>query len=74
MVILCFILYNTFLQCRIRNEEIRGRVRVQSDLSRMVKKYVLRWFGHIERMFGEWIAMRVYELGVEGRRCRGRPT
>ena len=59
---------------RIRNEEIRRRVGVQNDLAGRVERSVLRWYGHIERMNGEWVAKRVYDSEVGGRRGRGRPN
>ena len=59
---------------RIRNEEIRRRVGVESDLVGRVGRCVLRWFGHIERMDEGRVAKRVYESGVDGRRGRGRPN
>ena len=34
---------------------------------------VLRWFGHVERMEDDRLAMNVYESEVQGLRCRGRP-
>ena len=58
----------------IRNEEIRRRVGVQNKLSGRVETYVLRCFGHLERMDDKIMAKSVYDSGVQGRRSRGRPT
>ena len=33
-----------------RNQEVKRRVGVQSDLSSGVEKCVLRWYWHVERM------------------------
>ena len=44
------------------------------DLSGRVEKCVLRWFGHVERMYGERMAKKIYNSGVEGTRGRGRPN
>ena len=37
-----------------------------SDLSGGVEKYVLRWFGHVERLDGKRMAKNIYESGAEG--------
>ena len=58
---------------RVRNEEVRRRVGVESELAERVKGRVLSWFGHVERMSGERMTKRVYESSVEGARGRGAP-
>ena len=57
----------------VRNEEVRRRVGVESELAERVKGRVLSWFGHVERMSGERMTKRVYESSVEGARGRGAP-
>ncbi len=37
------------------------------------KKYILRWFGHIERMNSEEFVKKVYVREIEGPSRRGRP-
>ena len=58
--------FSSTIRERIRNEVIRRRVGVQSDLMGKVEKCVLRWVGLVERM----VAKRVYGSGVDGRRGR----
>ena len=36
-----------------------------------VNRNVLKWFGHMECMSEEWLARKVYESEVEGRKNRG---
>ena len=45
---------------RISNEEIMRRVGLQNKLAGRVKKCVLKWFDHVERMDDERMAKRVY--------------
>ena len=58
---------------RIRNDVIREEVGVIRDLAGRVENCVLRGFGHVERMEGERMSKRIYDLGLEGGRGRGRP-
>ena len=44
------------------------------DLAGRAENYVLRRFGHVERMDGERMAKRIYGSEVDGRRGRGRPN
>ena len=55
------------------NEEVRRRVQAERKLSGRVDQSVLRWFGYVERMDEERMAMKVVISNVEGNRCRGRP-
>ena len=43
------------------------------ELSRRADKRVLRWFGHVERIYEYRMARRVLMAEVSGRRVRGRP-
>ena len=38
-----------------------------------IERYVLKWFGHVERMGEERLAKRVYWANVEGNRERETP-
>ena len=53
---------------RVRNEEVRRRAGIESQLASRVDYRVLRWFGHVERMDGYRMARRVLitEVSVEG--------
>ena len=35
---------------RVRNEEVRRRAGIESELASRADQRVLRWFGHVERM------------------------
>ncbi|KAK3520147.1 hypothetical protein QTP70_016254 [Hemibagrus guttatus] len=57
---------------RIRNEYIRGTAHV-GRLGDKVKEARLRWFGHVQRRDSEYIGRRMLDMGLPGRRQRGRP-
>ncbi|KAK3571485.1 hypothetical protein QTP86_012831 [Hemibagrus guttatus] len=57
---------------RIRNEYIRGTAHV-GCLGDKVRETRLRWFGHIQRRDSEYIGRRMLDMGLPGRRQRGRP-
>ena len=52
---------------RIHNEEVHGMAGIG------MKKNVLSWFGHVERMSDERMAKKIYDGKVSGKRGRGRP-
>ena len=58
---------------RIRNEEVRARTGVRSELAKRVDTNVLRWYGHVERMDEERLVKKVVNAKVDGRSMRGRP-
>ena len=58
---------------RLRNETVRQRVGITTELSERVDARVLRWFGHMERMPEERLVKKIVNADVEGRRARGRP-
>ena len=58
---------------RVRNEEVRGRARIEMELASRADQRVLRWFGHVERMKDYRMARRVLMAEVSGGRVRGRP-
>ncbi|KAK3563090.1 hypothetical protein QTP86_016327, partial [Hemibagrus guttatus] len=57
---------------RIRNEYIRGTAHVER-LGDKVREARLRWFGHVQRRDSEYIGRRMLDMGLPGRRQRGRP-
>ncbi|KAK3540446.1 hypothetical protein QTP70_030998 [Hemibagrus guttatus] len=57
---------------RIRNEYIRGTAHV-GRLGDKVREARLRWFGHVQRRDSEYIGRRMLDMGLPGRRQRGRP-
>ncbi|KAK3522491.1 hypothetical protein QTP86_015882 [Hemibagrus guttatus] len=57
---------------RIRNEYIRGTAHV-GHLGDKVREDRLRWFGHVQRRESEYIARRMLDMELPGRRQRGRP-
>ena len=58
---------------RVRNEEVRSRAGIERELASRADQIVLRWFGHVERMYEYRIARRVLMAEVSGGRVRGRP-
>ena len=43
------------------------------DVTLRMKKNVLSWFGHVERMSDERMAKKIYDGKVSGKRGMGRP-
>ena len=58
---------------RVRNEEQRRRVGIESELASRADQRVLRWFGHVQRMDEYNTARRVLISEVSGGRVQGRP-
>ena len=58
---------------RVRNEVVRARTSVRRQLAARVDMYVLRWFGHVERMDNDRLLRKVMNAKVDGRGARGRP-
>ena len=58
---------------RVRNEEVRIRAGIERELASRADQRVLRWFGHVERMYEHRMARRVLMAEVSGGRVRGRP-
>ena len=56
------------LRDRMRSEEIRRELRVESTTAR-IRTARLRWYGHVRRM-----EENNWEMEVDGRRARGRPV
>ena len=57
---------------RVRNEEVRIRAAIETELASRTDQRVLRWFLHVERMGDYRMARRVLMTDVNGRRVRGR--
>ena len=60
-------------QLRIRNEEIHRMPGASKDITMRMKKDVLSWFGHIERMNDERMAKKIHDGKMSGKRDRGKP-
>ena len=58
---------------RVRNEEVRRRAGIETELAIIADQRVLRWFGYVERMDDYCMARRVLMAEVSGGRVRGRP-
>ena len=58
---------------RVENKAIRQRAGVKESVGVKVRKGMLRWFGHVERMEEERLTKQIYSAKVEGCRGRGRP-
>ena len=57
---------------RIRNEEVHRMAGTSEDITVRMKKNVLNWFGHVERMSDERMAKKIYDGKVSGKRGRRR--
>ena len=55
---------------RVRNEEVRTRAGIETELVSRADQRVLRWFGHVERMDEYRMARRVLMAEIEGRCTR----
>ena len=58
---------------RVRNEEVRRRAGIETELASRADQRVFRLVGHVERMDDYRIARRVLMAEVSGGRVRGRP-
>ncbi|XP_064117578.1 uncharacterized protein LOC135223000 [Macrobrachium nipponense] len=57
---------------KIRNELIKGTVKVL-EVSKKAQERRIKWFGHVMRREEEHVCKKVMNMGLEGRRWRGRP-
>ena len=57
---------------KIRNEYIRSAVKVER-LEMKMREGRLRWYGHVMRRDQEYIGRKMMEMGLPGKRKRGRP-
>ena len=58
---------------RIRNEEVHKMAGTCGNVTVRMKKNVLSWFGHVERMSDERTAKQIYDRKMSCNRGRGRP-
>ena len=54
-------------------EHIRGTRRVVQASKKITEKH-LKWYGHMRRMKEERIVRRMLDVGIPGKRRRGRPN
>ena len=57
----------------LRNEGVCRRAGIERELVSTADQIVLRWFGHVERMYEYHMARRVLMAEVSGGQVRGRP-
>jgi hypothetical protein len=58
---------------KVRNVTIREVMEVRKNILEVIEEKRLRWFGHVERMPGNRLPLKVLEWEAEGTRRRGRP-
>ena len=58
---------------RVRNDFVREECGANESVKVKIKRSMLRWFGHIERMNDERLTKKVYVARIDGCRGRGRP-
>ena len=58
---------------KIRNDDIRQSLGIQTTLLDKVVQRRLRWFGHVERMPADRIPHNALHARFEGKRNKGRP-
>ena len=58
---------------RVRNEEVRARAGIEMELASRADQRVLRWFGHVEKIYENRMARRVLMAKVSLGLVRGRP-
>jgi hypothetical protein len=58
---------------KVRNVTIREIMEVRKNILEVIEEKRLRWFGHVKRMTGNRLQLKVLEWEPEGTRRRGRP-
>jgi hypothetical protein len=58
---------------KARNVTIREVMEVRKNILEVIEEKRLRWFGHVKRMPGNRLPLKVLEWEPEGTRRRGRP-
>jgi hypothetical protein len=58
---------------KVRNVTIREVMEVRKNILEVTEEKRLRWFGHVKRMPGNRLPLKVLEWEPEGTRRRGRP-
>lgn len=56
---------------RIRIVDIRERLGMKESIGAKMKKGLLRWFGHVERMSDDRMTKQIYNTKVVGKRGSG---
>jgi hypothetical protein len=57
----------------VRNVTIREITEVGKNILKVTEEKRLRWFGHVKRMPGNRLPLKIFEWEPEGTRRRGRP-
>jgi hypothetical protein len=57
----------------VRNVTIRKIMEVGKNISEVIEEKRLRWFGHVKRMPGNRLPLKILEWEPEGTPRRGRP-
>jgi hypothetical protein len=58
---------------KVRNVTIREVMEVRKNIVEVIEEKQLRWFGHVERMPGNRLPVKILEWEPEGTRRKGRP-
>jgi hypothetical protein len=58
---------------KVRNGTIREIMEVKKNILEVIEEKRLRWFGHVRRMPGNRLPLKILEWEPEGTRRRGRP-
>jgi hypothetical protein len=58
---------------KIRNGTIKEIMEVGKNILEVIEEKRLRWFGHVKRMPGNRLPLKILEWEPEGKRRRGRP-
>jgi hypothetical protein len=58
---------------KVRNVTIREVMEVGKNILEVIEEKRLRWFGHVKRIPGNRLPLKVLEWEPEGTRKRGRP-
>lgn len=59
---------------KVRNAEIRRRMKVEEDINNTIERKRLQWYGHVRRMEEGRIPKCILEWEIGRRRRRGRPA
>jgi hypothetical protein len=59
---------------KVRNVTIREVMEVGENILEVIEEKRLRWFGHVKRMPGNRLPLKILEWEPEGTQRRGRPT
>jgi hypothetical protein len=59
-------------QEKVRNVTIREIMEVRKNILEVIEEKRLRWFGHVKRMPGNRLPLKILEWEPEGTRGRGR--